>query len=234
MKKNYLFIAIILVLLSNTFGCKEDDASDSPTPTGPQPINFGTHDFGTLEDNEGNTYKTIKIGSATWMAQNLRVTKTTDGQALEAWTNSDAWKSTSNAAYFSYQGSEDNISLYGYLYNAAARNNVCPTGWHTPTSEEWENLTTAVGGRTTGGGKIKEEGTAHWASPNSGADNSSGFTGLPGGSIHLGLLLDVGRDGYWWASEPGKFYYASSSRFDIRNKNTALSDEGLAVRCVKD
>lgn len=237
MKRTYLLIAIIF-FLGVSSGCKEETPAVVPVPTGPEPINFGTHDFGTMQDAEGNTYKTIKIGSeigaTTWMAQNLRVTKTTDGQSLEAWTDADKWMSTTMAAYYSYQGSSNEIALFGHLYNAAARNNVCPTGWHTPSPADWQSLANKLGGKELAGGKMKEEGTAHWASPNLGADNSSGFTGMPGGSIHLGVLSDVGNDGYWWSSDPTAFYYVSGSRIELRNKNTARPDEGMAIRCIQD
>lgn len=234
MKPIYLLTVNIFIVLCTSLGCKDEDENATPAPTGPQPINFGTHDFGTMQDAEGNTYKTIVIGSATWMAQNLRVTKTTDGQSLEAWAGYDKWRTTTKAAYYFYEGSSHDVSLYGYLYNSAARNNVCPTGWRTPTSADWQGLAGELGGKALAGGKMKEEGTAHWASPNLGADNSSGFTGMPGGSIHNGVLSDVGQDGYWWSAEPGAFYYATSSRIEMRNKNTALDEEGNAIRCVKD
>lgn len=235
MKPTYLFSICILLSMGITLGCKDEEAAPAkPTPTGPQPINFGTHDFGTMQDSEGNTYKTIGIGSATWMAQNLRVSKTTNGQSLEAWTDADKWRSTTMAAYYSYQGSSNDVSLYGYLYNAAASNSVCPTGWHTPSKGEWQSLAATLGGLASAGGKMKEEGTAHWATPNLGGDNSSGFTAMPGGSIHLGVLMDVGQDAYWWSTDSKTFYYNSASRVEMRTKNTALADEGMAVRCVMD
>ena len=72
---------------------------------------------------------------------------------------------------------------YGLLYNwyAASDANFATSGWHVPSYTEWTTLITYLGGSSVAGGKLKETGTVHWASPNTGATNESGFTGLPGG-----------------------------------------------------
>jgi len=80
----------------------------------------------------------------------------------------------------------DSVSFketYGALYNGYTINtwNICPAGWHVPEKQEWLTLRDFLGDSLTGGGKLKETGTSHWLSPNTGADNSSGFTALGGG-----------------------------------------------------
>ena len=69
------------------------------------------------------------------------------------------------------------------LYNWYAVNTgkLCPEGWHVPTDDEWTILTDYLGGKSVAGGKLKETGTSHWLSPNTGATNETGFTGLPTG-----------------------------------------------------
>lgn len=225
---------LVLFSLLNLTGCKKEDDAEPVVPPDPAVINFGTHDFGSVEDIEGNTYKTIVIGSATWMAENLRTSKTNAGVSLEKYADGDSWKALTSPAYFSYNDVATNVNLYGYVYNEYAKDDVCPTGWHLPSSDEWIELADVLGGISVAGGKMKEEGTVHWSSPNRAATNSSGFTAMPGGSIHQGNLADVRTDGYWWSMELGRFYYNSSGNENLRSKNTALPHEGLAIRCVKD
>jgi uncharacterized protein (TIGR02145 family) len=69
------------------------------------------------------------------------------------------------------------------MNNAVNNHKLCPIGWHVPSIDEYNTLISNLGGdRTLVGGYLKEAGTAHWLAPNTGADNSSGFTALPGGS----------------------------------------------------
>jgi uncharacterized protein (TIGR02145 family) len=117
---------------------------------------------GTFKDSrDGKTYKTVKIGTQTWMANNL------------------AFKASSGCC--AYDNNKNNVAIYGYLYNWETAKNVCPTGWHLPSDEEWTTLITNTGGVYTAGTKLKEAGIKHWAEPNTGATNQSGFTALPGG-----------------------------------------------------
>lgn len=233
MKSRWYVSFLVLFSLLNLTGCKKEDDAVPVVPD-PTVINFGTHDFGSVQDIEGNTYRTIVIGSATWMAENLRTSKTNADVSLKKYPGSDAWNALTSPAYFSYNDVQANIDLYGYLYNGYAKDNVCPTGWHLPSNDEWVELANALGGIPVAGGKMKEEGTVHWSSPNRAATNSSGFTSLPGGSIYRGNLTDVKTDAYWWSSETGIFYYTSSGNEELRTKQTAIPSEGLAIRCVKD
>ncbi|HNP95594.1 MAG TPA: FISUMP domain-containing protein [Cyclobacteriaceae bacterium] len=219
---------VCLCLLFAISGCKKEEDEPAPNDGG---INFGSHDFGSMTDEEGNTYKTIVIGSATWMAENLKVTKLNDGTDIPA-VPAAQWISRTAPAY--YDGSAEFIAIYGRHYNAAASIKACPTGWHLPSSKEWDDLASAVGGMSVAGGKLKETGIQHWVNPNVAAENSFGFTGLPAGSIHIGALRDRGSDGYWWANDQITFYYASASLAQMRTKSTATPDNGLSIRCVKD
>ena len=91
------------------------------------------------------------------------------------------------------------------------------------------------------GGKMKEAGTAHWKSPNSGATNSSGFTALPGGFriVNESSFNVLGLFGNWWSSSPEtathariwELYYYSN---DMGGYNTSKSGYGCSVRCIKD
>lgn len=164
--------------------------------------------YGTMSDIDGNTYKTIIIGSQTWMAENLKVTHYANGSAIPyVETNSD-WDALGydDKAYCWYDNSTANRDIYGGLYTWSAAKNgeassdanpsgvqgVCPSGWHLPSESEWRVLEMYLGMSqsdveiygmrgTDQGGKLKEVDNTHWSTPNLGATNSSGFTALPGG-----------------------------------------------------
>jgi len=109
--------------------------------------------------------------------------------------------------------------------------------WHIPSDEEFTQLTDFLGGEGVAGGKMKEAGYDHWNSPNTGATNSSGWTGLPGGFRYSGGFDDDGNYGLWWsASESGSYsrhrVLFSDYDFVIRNFNDRYY--GSSVRCVRD
>ncbi len=148
----------------------------------------------TLTDIDGNTYQTIQIGNQIWMAENLQVTHYRNGDAIPNVTIASEWVYFSSAAYCAYDNNESNADTYGYLYNwyvVYDSRNIAPEGWHVPTDEEWKELEMYLGmsqseaddtgWRGTIGGKLRESGTTHWDSPNTGATNESGFSALPGG-----------------------------------------------------
>lgn len=210
--------------------------------------------YGTVTDNDGNTYKTIEIGTQIWMAENLKTTKYQNGDAIPNVTDNTSWTNLSTGAYANYNNNANNVATYGRLYNWYAVNDsrkLCPQNWHVPTDTELKTLEMYLGMSTTEandtgfrgvdvGGKLKETGTAHWNSSNSGATNSSGFTALPGGYRYYnnGGFYVIGSNGFWWsASEYNasyawyrNLYYAGSDV--IRNFN--YKRNGYCVRCVRD
>ncbi len=207
--------------------------------------------YGTLTDREGNVYKTVTIGTQTWMAENLRTTVYRDGSWIfEGKTNND-WKlGLSYGLYGNYTwdyGSYDNITTYGMLYDWWAVNNehkLAPEGWHVPTDAEWLILMNYLGGENIAGGKLKEMGTTHWSSPNLNATNETGFSGLPNGKISYigsGFGVERGGAGYYWTStkvgtsnyDPA-YYRVLSSPNSKCLRDFDYTGSGFAVRCVKD
>ncbi|MCB0685265.1 MAG: fibrobacter succinogenes major paralogous domain-containing protein [Saprospiraceae bacterium] len=201
----------------------------------------GNKEVGTVEDIDGNVYKTIRIGSQVWMVENLRVTKYRDNTIIDQITNNTTWEALSTGAWCWYTNDSNYDRPYGKLYNWYAVNTgrLCPSGWHVPTDAEWTNLTDFLGGLDIAGGKMKEAGTTHWISPNTGATNESGFTGHPGGFRHfVGSFNSLGGFGYWWSRTESSSSYAtqrSLSYIDgsiIRFNNDKRL--GHSVRCLKD
>jgi len=204
-----------------------------------------TKTYGTMTDQDGNVYKTITIGTQTWMAENLRTTKYRDGTAIPNVTDNTAWFALTTGAYCTYNNTTklDSIATFGRLYNWYAVNtkNLSPKGWHVPTKAEWSTLRSFVDGDY----KLIESGTTHWQY-NSASTNETGFTALPGGN-RLGIsasmsgqFLGLGYGGNFWTSSLAGTDGFSSSGYSTSFTYYSISEwatdlvEGFSVRCVKD
>jgi len=196
-----------------------------------------------VKDYDGNYYKAVMIGNQIWMTENLKVTHYRNGDAISLVNDNTAWCNLTTGAYCNYNNDVNIATTYGRLYNwytVVDSRNLCPAGWHVPSNAEWDTLVTYLGGFSVARGKMKETGTSHWNSPNTGATNESGFTALPGGSRHesSGSFEYIGTMGYWWSTTE----YSSVNAW-IRNlvhgdanAYTAGSSKkmGFSVRCLKD
>ncbi len=200
----------------------------------------------TVEDIDGNVYKTVKIGTQCWMKRNLKVSRYTNGDAIPTDMDNDQWSKTEEGAYSIYEDDPANDALYGKLYNHYAVTDdrgLCPTDWHVPSDEEWTTLEDFLGGSWVAGGKLKSTAMqptpGGWNSPNTGATNSSGFTALPGGLRGSnGGFTNVASTGYWWSSSVFSGSAAwnrrlgnNSSTIPRGNGNRTL---GFSVRCCRD
>jgi uncharacterized protein (TIGR02145 family) len=199
-----------------------------------------------ISDVEGNSYKTVTIGTQTWMAENLKTSKYNDGTLIPNITDNTQWEKNTTGAWAYYNNDASNNAKYGKLYNWYAlspttngNKNVCPTGWHVPTDAEWTILTEYLGGESVAGGKMKEIGTTSWISPNTDATNTSLFTGLPGGSrFSFGFYFNVGLHGYWWSSTENSannaWYRGLFSLGGDAYRDNDGKSAGFSVRCLRD
>jgi uncharacterized protein (TIGR02145 family) len=195
-----------------------------------------------ITDIDGNTYNTVWIGGQNWMAENLKVTKYNDNTSIPNVTDNTEWENLSNGAYAWYDNDKATYGdTYGALYNwyAVETGNLCPSGWHVPTDEEWTTLTEYLGGADVAGGKLKETGTTHWFNPNEGATNESGFTALPGGYRgYVGDFSYVGYDGYWWSATEyrtyGAWYRSMYYGYSTVSRYSHDKEFGFSVRCLRD
>ncbi len=196
----------------------------------------------TFNDIDNNTYNGVEIGTQIWMQENLKVTHYRNGDPIENITDNTMWLNATIGAYCWYNNDPQNKTDYGALYNfytVIDSRNLCPTGWHVPSDQEWITLTEYLGGYDIAGGKMKEYGLSHWIKPNFDATNTSGFSALPGGYREFdGAFNSFGEEGKWWTSTTAD---ASSSRFRyIYNNYSSLFYDnfpiksGLSIRCVKD
>lgn len=245
-KKNSNWILTFMVLgvvFMLTQGCKKDSSSNSPSQSGGIIFNSGLT-YGTVTDIDGNVYKTITIGTQTWMAENLKVSRYQNGDSINVIPDATAWGNQTSGAYCFFSNSSSKGATYGKLYNWLAvtdTRNICPTGWHMPTDAEWETLYAYLGGYVSETShKLRETGITHWAYINDGATNESGFTALPGGMRDYGgLFTDLGQMGFWWCSTPAGDYYNLDAVYYYLdqsgvNQGTGSKLNGLSVRCVKD
>ncbi|MBK8504187.1 MAG: fibrobacter succinogenes major paralogous domain-containing protein [Saprospiraceae bacterium] len=196
---------------------------------------------GFVKDVDNNSYKIVKIGTQTWMAENLKVTRYNDETLIPLVTDNTDWNNLTTPGHTWYNnGGEEprHGALYNYYVVADSNTlNVCPTGWHVPSDLDWTTLTDYLGGSDVAGGKMKEAGLAHWISPNSEATNESGFSGLPSG--YLGGDYDgIGMFTYWWSSTE----YIPDNAW-IRYQDYLVGEifrfqankyHGMSVRCLKD
>ena len=191
------------------------------------------------------TICTVTICSQVWMCKNLDVSTYRNGDPIPKVTDPNTWANLTTGAYCYYNNdSAQYAAVYGKLYNWYAVNDprgLAPLGWHVPSNGEWAALETCLGGSSVAGGKMKEAGTAHWLSPNTGATNSSGFTGLPGGfRTYFGSFDLIGGHGYWWSSteinttDAWHLYLPYYNGTSYRLSFGLGKLYGFSVRCLRD
>lgn len=182
--------------------CQKDDSSNDNSPTNPTngltTAEFNPSiNYGTMTDQDGNTYRTVTIGSQTWMAENLRTTKYNDGTDIfQALNDGDMgvtqgfdspFAPDGGCTTYGYTTDLVDIATYGRLYDfyAVASGKLAPAGWRVATLQDYTTLVENLGSEILAPNKLKEEGFLHWPEPqNSQATNSSGFTALPAGYYH--------------------------------------------------
>lgn len=239
-----LLIAIALLIFINS--CKKKEEEIIVT-------------YGIAKDIDGNEYRTVTIGTQTWMADNLKVTHYSNGESIPNITDNTAWISQTAGAYCWYNNDITNKTTYGALYNYMTvedNRNLCPTGWHVPTDAEWSTLITNLGGQSVAGKRLKS--TDGWYNNGNGT-NTSGFSALPGGvrDCYPGYFDSADYWGHWWSateytinSSPDQGNCQVFSNIDntvtlayVRIigyvdgsivRGGTFKNQGYSVRCVKD
>jgi uncharacterized protein (TIGR02145 family) len=211
---------------------------------------------GTVTDVDGNVYKTIKIGSQWWMAENLNVKRYRNGDSISY--RGDAYERTLDSA--KWVNSDSGAYCKGridFLYNGYTildARNIAPDGWHIPTDEDWKQLEKQIGidqseidsvnwRGTNEANKLRLRTTAYWAnSPDPyeiWGSNESGFTALPNGCLMFFGKYSSSLDemGFWWSSSlvGNQLWY----RYLDKNKGGVFRyfgpmSYGFSIRCVKN
>ena len=222
--RNFLFL-IIGIALFLTNSCKKVEDSNNPV------------------DKDGNVYNTVTIGTQVWMVENLKVTHYRNGDPIPSVMDATAWGNLTSGAYSDYDNTLGNSTTYGKLYNFYAvedSRNLCPTGWHVPGIADFGTLVATMGGESAAGGNLKEAGTAHWQSPNTGATDANGFKLLPAGYrtdagvfSGIGLYTDLWSSSSTDATEAWRFLVTYDDVYSNGNANVP-KQYGFSVRCIKD
>ena len=236
MKKLITFILGIAFV----FGCTSNNNSDGDSSI------YNYTQGANITDVDGNSYPTIvtNCSNQIWMQKNLNVSRYRNGDIIPQVTDVTQWNQLTTGAWCYYNNDPLNGPIYGKLYNWYAVNDqrgLAPTGYHIPSDSEWTNLISCLGGNNVAGGAMKESSSINWVSPNTGATNSSGFTGIPGGYNDYGFN-HIGIRGYWWTSSEyisqggvdyGKFYALYNFIASVDYSYT-FKTRGYSVRCIKD
>lgn len=230
--------ASIIVILLAFNGCN-DDGEDKPSYS--------------VFDVDGNGYSEIKIGTRTWLKENLKTTHFKDGSPIAKVEGETQWNELTTPAYCWYSNNAVNKNTYGALYNGFAvrdSRGLCPEGWHVSTDEDWADLELALGMpedaiNSSGirgefqnvGGKLKS--IRYWNEPNSGANNQTGFAAY-------GTGLRRQDEGFQNVGRRTGFYTTNLTQTDkhwVRflgydyqgiDRIIRFPQNGLCVRCVKD
>ncbi len=239
MKTKILIYSLLLieVLLLLTRSCKKDDERNVET------ILFNPHlTYGTITDIDGNVYKTITIGTQTWMAENLKVTKYRNGDTIPNLKVDSDWSNTTKGACCDFNNSPGNSKTYGKLYNWFALNdsrNLAPSGWHVPSEADWAVLMEYLGGKEIAAIKLAETGKTHWEYQNLVTTNESGFTGLPGSNRNdSGFFSIAAYFGEWWISTEAPANQAWFSGIYPGYQEVLYTSNpkgcGKSIRCLRD
>ena len=189
------------------------------------------NNIGRVTDIDGNIYKTIKIGEQWWMAENLNVIHNSRGEEITSCVyNDDATNENTYGRLYTWDSAMDSTQYSG-------GRGIAPEGWHIPTTAEWQELATYLGGLTIAGGKMKQVGQSLWLSPNTGATNSSKFNALPGGEKEGSRYQFKGQIAIFWSSvsqhEKAFYYYLSNDNAEMK-KLLWNKDLWYSIRCIKD
>ena len=240
------------------------EGSSSSSVTLATPCKTETEDnceYGTLTDSrDGQTYKTVEIGSQVWMAENLNYAYT------GVLYNNSGY--TSDSTSWCFGNDPANCIKYGRLYTWAAAmdsvgtwstngkdcgygvqctpiypvRGICPEGWHLPDKAEWNTLFTAVGGASTAGKMLSS--TISWSSVPGGwvrdgyGTDAYSFSALPAGLRNATGYNNVGYHAYFWSSSEYNssrtYIVGLDDEFDKADLYGSGKDYGYSVRCVKN
>ena len=217
-------------------------------------------DYGTVtDDRDGKTYKTVKIGEQTWMAENLNYYDSTNlSVKYKSWChgkgksdNTDSTTCDVAGRFYTWAAAIDSVKLANDADNPqkcghggmscvlpAKVQGICPSGWHLPNNTEWETLFAAVGGLSTAGKNLRSQ--SGWCGKVNGSD-AFGFSALPAGyRNYSGYFNNSGYTAYFWSASRSNHYLAYDVYLSYHSEAVGWDDDAVgmylaySVRCLKD
>jgi uncharacterized protein (TIGR02145 family) len=196
----------------------------------------------SIRDIDENRYRVIDAFGQCWLKENLHVAHYQNGDSIQEVLDNAQWAAQNQGAFSKYENNNVNDSIYGKLYNGFAiadPRNVCPTGWHVSSENDWNKLLDSLGGANIAAASLKA--LELWSLPNTGATNEIGFSALPGGTRdadHGGFFSSLTNTGYWWEATPqnvpgGAVRYMNYPNVNV-NRFSFLKKNGFSLRCVRD
>ena len=203
-----------------------------------------------IDERDNQRYNFGMIGDQVWMTENLNYGDTLETAELPA--------SNDTIEKYAYDDDPLNLDAYGGLYTwremmqlpdscltkscqdiiQTHHQGVCPSGWHIPSQAEWQQLTGHLGGNPGAGGALKETGTIHWDSPNTGATNTAGFSGVGGGKKSGGFYLEMKITAHMGTTNENgalnTYTYQLRYDSDALNYNSVQKEVAFSVRCIKN
>jgi uncharacterized protein (TIGR02145 family) len=224
----------------NSVRCVKGDSNNNNNHAGV--VDPSTVEKSTFTDSrDDKTYKTVKIGSQTWMAENLSYRASSDSWCFGE--DGKAYIDGNDGVMLTPSQIQAYCDTYGRLYTWYTANTVCPSGWKLPSTEDWNILTKSVG--RIAGKQLKS--TSGWVDHDGNDGNGTddyGFSALPGGSGgggNNGAYGNVGNYGHWWtATEAGNqsfvYHRIMSAVNDYVDEENELkwNNLGESVRCIKE
>lgn len=235
--KSVILLAMICsIFLLLATGCKKDK-----------------DETGTVTDADGNVYHTVAIGNRVWFLENLKTSKFKDGSQIQLVTDQAVWAALTAPGFCWVENNTANKATYGALYNGYAvtdSRGLCPAGWHVSTDADWVDMERAFGlvqseayfegdrGMNENvGGHLKA--LNNWDAPNSGADNSSGFSAIGAGYRRPTGEFNWFRQwiGFYTSTAPDASHliqrYLGFDFTGVARRSYPLT-YGYSIRCVKN
>jgi uncharacterized protein (TIGR02145 family) len=259
MKQFYLVVTLILVFNSHHLIAQNDSIYFWKGGIKINQLSIKTVDLDSITFKRPSPtfapLPSVTIGTQVWTVKNLDVVTYSDGTLIPEVQDGTDWQDLTTGAWCYYKNDPANGAIYGKLYNWYAvagiwneasktdpsqRKKLAPTGWHVPLWAEWTKLTDYLGGSSVAANKMKEMGNEHWTSYYP-ANNTSGFTALPGGwrtDPRAGQegFDQIGESGCWWSSAkpntPDAFLFILQT--DYSSFGWPNNTFGSSVRCLRD
>ena len=237
--------------------CDDDSSSDfatHPSEDSSPACDVNIDENCMKDERDGQTYRTVKIGSQTWMAENLNYAylQPTDELDSSSFCYKDSVEYCAKyGRHYAWAAAMDSVGTWsangkgcGYDKTCSPTypvRGICPEGWHLPDTTEWNALFTAVGGSSTAGKMLKS--TSGWNDDkgvNGNGTDAYGFSALPAGFINYisRFFSHEGEAAHFWSSTEDSsllaYYIALSNNSGTARLYHSMKHLGSPVRCVKD